>query len=202
MIEIELNSVQWLNINDLPSEKWKDITGYEGLYQISNYGRVKSLERYIKANKNCPKGRKVKSKILKQTSSICNRYLFVNLCNKEGDKKSTNVHRLVALAFIPNPNKYPVVMHKDDNKLNNKVTNLLWGTYSENIQSSYDNGLNKRNRYVVQYTKDNKFIKEYSSITNASKENNLLVTSIANCLSNRAKTSGGYIWKYKEREED
>ena len=88
-------------------EIWKDIEGYEGLYQVSNFGRVKNIRRnkelyYIHTNK---------------------KYLCVRLC-KNGKKKYYLVHRLVAETYIPNPNNYPIVNHKDENKLNNNLDNL------------------------------------------------------------------------------
>ena len=118
-----MNNQHWLFIEDLPNERWKDVDGYNGLYQISDYGRVKSF---------------VKNKpiILKQTN-VTN-YLFVNLYDKSKHKKPVAIHRLVAETFISNPNNLPLVMHVDDNKHNNRYTNLMWGTYSDNILDAYD----------------------------------------------------------------
>jgi len=89
-------------------ELWKDIVGYEGYYQVSNYGRVKSLR---------------KNKILNQRNRSL--YLAVSICFN-GVNKSYNVHRLVAIAFLPNINSLPQVNHKDENKKNNHVSNLEW----------------------------------------------------------------------------
>lgn len=102
-------------------EVWKDIEGYENLYQVSNLGRVKSIPRKIN-------GRIYGGKILHLSKTP---YCRVDLC-KEGNVKSCLVHRLVAIAFIPNPNKYPCVNHKDENKENNCVENLEWCTYAYN----------------------------------------------------------------------
>ena len=99
-------------------EIWKNIKGYEGLYQVSNLGRVKSLER--KDNL----GRKVNEKILKNRNAT-HGYIAVIL-SKDSNKKTYRVHRLVAEAFIPNPNKYLEVNHKDENKSNNRIDNLEW----------------------------------------------------------------------------
>ena len=106
-------------------EIWKDIKGYEGLYQISNLGNVKSL----KTNKNL-------------YYSKSRNYLRVSL-NKNGIRKGCSIHRLVAQTFIPNPNNYPCVNHKDCNGNNNKVNNLEWCTYKQN--NSYKNHHLKRN---------------------------------------------------------
>lgn len=120
-------------------EIWKDITGYEGLYQVSNLGRVKSLS----INGITKKGFKSvkKEKILKAGKTGCknSQYLGVVL-RKKGKSKSTYVHRIVATAFIPNPENKKTVNHKDLDKLNNKATNLEWATYKENIQHSWENG--------------------------------------------------------------
>lgn len=115
-------------------EIWKDIKGYEGLYQISNYGRVKSLPRMMK-NRKC-------EEIIKAPSVLPKGYLKVSLC-KNGKIKYFFIHRLVAEAFIPNPNNFPCVNHKDCNPRNNEVSNLEWISYKEN--NSYKNHHLKRN---------------------------------------------------------
>lgn len=118
-------------------EIWKDIKGYEGLYQISNYGNVKSLERVIEDNK----GSYIKKeKIL--TPTINNRgYYHIGLRNNS-KTKYYYVHRLVAEAFIPNPNNYPIINHKDEDKTNNKVDNLEWCTPKYN--ANYGTAIQRR----------------------------------------------------------
>lgn len=113
-------------IENFENEIWKDIPGFEGFYQVSDKGRVKSLGNG-KSN-NC------KARIFK----LQNRgdYLAVHLC-KDGKQKSFNVHRLVAEAFIPNPTDLPQVHHIDENKHNNIVSNLQWVTNKYNITFSY-----------------------------------------------------------------
>lgn len=106
-------------------EIWKDIEGYEGLYQVSNMGNIKSL----RTNKNCYLSN---SKIYKRV-----------LLSKNGKAKGYSVHRLVAQAFIPNPNNYPCVNHLDYNGSNNKASNLEWCTYAENN--------NYRNHHLKRY---------------------------------------------------
>lgn len=105
----------------MKTEIWKDIEGYEGLYQVSNFGKIKSL-----GNKNCHKN----ELILKL--GIRNTYYVINL-TKNNNRKSFQVHRLVANAFIPNPYNYPIVNHKDENPLNNNVDNLEWCTQKHNV---------------------------------------------------------------------
>lgn len=102
-------------------EIWKDVVGYEGLYQVSNLGKVRSLDRVVK------RGWCYKGKLLTPTVNKDNGYLYVNLAGK-----NKTVHRLVALAFIPNPENKPCVGHKDTNRQNAKASNLEWVTYSEN----------------------------------------------------------------------
>jgi hypothetical protein len=111
-------------------EIWKDVVGYEGFYQVSNYGNIKSIDRLIK-HKNINRTSKTKGKI--RTIRFCTRgYPMVMLC-KNGIKKMKIIHRIVAQAFIPNPNNFPEVNHKDEDKSNNNVTNLEWCTRIYNI---------------------------------------------------------------------
>jgi len=107
-------------------EIWKDIEGYEGLYQVSNLGNVKSI----------------KNNIIKKPSKLPKGYLQICL-NKNGKLKYISIHRLVAQAFIPNPNNLPCVNHKDCNPQNNNINNLEWCTYKEN--NSYKNHRLKSN---------------------------------------------------------
>jgi hypothetical protein len=103
-------------------ETWKDIKNYEGLYQISTLGRIKSFPR---------KGTYKNAKILKPYKDGGNYYYVIGL-HKNGKRKYKAIHRLVAETFIPNPNNYPLVNHKDENKLNNCVDNLEWCTHKYN----------------------------------------------------------------------
>lgn len=107
------------------SEIWKDIKGYEGLYQVSNYGRVKSL-------KGTGNGIRKKDDIIILSFRNSNGYNRVHLM-KNGKEQNIYVHRLVAEAFIPNPNNYPIVNHKDEDKSNNNVNNLEWCTHKYNV---------------------------------------------------------------------
>lgn len=115
-------------------EIWKDIKEYEGLYQISNLGNLKSLKRMMK-NRKC-------KEIIKKPSVLPKGYLQICLC-KNGKLKYISIHRLVAQTFIPNPNNYPCVNHKDCNPKNNAVSNLEWVTYKMN--NNYKNHHLKKN---------------------------------------------------------
>jgi hypothetical protein len=122
-------------------EIFKDIKGYEGLYQISNLVCVKSLERFADVSNGGK--RLVKQRILKTCMMGTNcGYVGVVLC-KESKYKSFRIHRLIAIAFIPNPDNKPCVNHLDGNKLNNNIDNLEWCTHSENNKHALKTGLRK-----------------------------------------------------------
>lgn len=125
----------------MQEEIWKDIKGYEGLYQVSNLGNVKSLPREFTRKD----GRRyvVKECVLKGGKASAG-YFTVNLLNK-----THTIHRLVAEAFIFNPENKECVNHVDGDKLNNNVKNLEWCTYSENNKHAYDKGLKKHNNLVL-----------------------------------------------------
>lgn len=127
-------------------ELWRDVKGFQGRYQVSNYGRVKSLDRYHKKQIiRKPKTRKYAELLL----------------TSNGKTKWVLVHRLVAQAFIPNPQNKPEVNHKDGNKLNNNVDNLQWCTRSENeLHSLYTLGFYKSDKFNEIYKKSSKTLKE------------------------------------------
>ena len=161
------------------NEIWKDIKGYEGLYQVSNLGRVK---RFYQNNN-----------LIKKPSDDKDGYLIIGLW-KEGKRKTFKVHRLVAEAFIKNTNNYPCINHKDEDPKNNLVDNLEWCTVEYN--NNYGNRKKKTQKPILQYSKDGKFIKEWESISLAQRELNL--SSLSQCCQGKAKTRGGYIWRYKK----
>ena len=124
------------------TEEWRDIEGYEGLYQVSNLGRVKSLARVVMRSDGKPNT--VNEKILKD--GITKGYCAVVLC-KDRKKKMYKVHRLVAMAFLSNPHNLPEVNHKDENKKNNRVDNLEWCTSLYN--NNYGTCIQRRVNTVV-----------------------------------------------------
>ena len=171
----------------MSKEIWKDIPGYEGIYQISNLGRVKSFYNYKRDGNN----------ILKP--KIKHGYYQIGL-RRNGIRKWHQLHRLIAKAFIPNPNNLPQINHIDENKLNNSIDNLEWCSVSYN--NTYGNRIqkviNKTGKKVIQYDKNMNFIKEYPSIAEATRQMNLKsIGCICNCCRGQTETSKGYIWRYK-----
>lgn len=170
-------------------EVWKDIKGYEGLYQVSNLGRVKSLNFH----------RTGKEQILK---SDCQRrgYFYVTLYNnKRGIKKS--IHRLVAEAFIPNPHNKPSVDHINTDRTDNRVENLRWATYLENNTNPLT--LNKHSgknspvaKPIIQFNSNGQFLKKWDFAAKVQHELNICRSTICNCCKGKVKTAGGYKWKY------
>lgn len=182
-------------------EQWRDIEGYEGLYQISNYGNVLSV---VFGSKNHPR-LKQESRLLRLAASSSG-YYHVQLY-KNGVPSTRLVHKLVASAFISNPEKKPEVNHKDGDKSNNRVENLEWVTKSENLKHAALTGLRvspmigmtgERNPFskpILQYDLDGNFIKKWASAMEASRHMHVAPCGIYSCLSGRSATSRGYIWK-------
>ena len=167
-------------------EIWKDIKDYEGLYQVSNLGRVKRLISY-----HCKKER-ILTPVTQKSG-----YNVVSLCGK-----IYLVHRLVAKAFIPNPHNYPTVDHINRIKTDNRVENLRWA--DRKMQSDNSDRTNREpqkkvlSKPVYQYTKNMTFIDEYPSIWEASRQTGVNQSSIGRCCMGKRKSAGGYIWRYKD----
>jgi len=125
----------------MENEIWKDAVGFEGFYKISNSGRVLSMQRIIKNKRG--KNYTVSEKILRQPINS-HGYVRYSLMIEGHLLRSSTAHRLVAIAFIPNPENKPHVNHIDGNKLNNHVSNLEWCTLQENAQHAFNNGLVKK----------------------------------------------------------
>lgn len=177
-------------------EEWRDIKGYEGLYQISSKGQVKSLARPCKGFGDYYAKERIK-KISRDGVGYCRVAL-----SKNGKKKHILVHRLVAKAFIPNPDNLPEVNHKDENKENNYVDNLEWCTPKYN--SNYGNRNEKlreiNRRYfkaVYQIDKNTgEIIKLWECIREASRKLSIRDHLISRVCKGRNETAGGYKWMY------
>ena len=180
-----------------------------GIYQVSNYGRVKSLKRKTyRENRYGNTFLNHEERILRNNirkDGYVNTTLY-----KDGKPKSYAIHRLVAQHFLLNPNNYKEINHKDENKTNNCVTNLEWCTGSENVKHSWNNGLEKVtnrmrehckeifNKKIYQYSKQGELMKEWESASQAGRELNIFQQSIVNNLKGRSKTAGGFVWKYRK----
>ncbi|MBQ8207049.1 MAG: HNH endonuclease [Bacilli bacterium] len=179
-------------------EIWKDIKGYEGLYKASNLGRIKSMPRH---------GTHVREEhILKQNVNRKG-YSIVGL-TKNSKTSTITVHRLVANAFIPNPNNLPQVDHINDNKKDNSINNLQWITNEDNmkkawltgarsIEKTYKRGKeNCRAKIVNQYDLKNNYIRTWYCIRDIEKELGFDNRNISACCRNKRPTAYGYKWKY------
>lgn len=176
-----------MEVKNYIGEVWKDIADYEGLYQVSNFGRVRSL-KYRKTEK---------IQIMKSFNR--NSYLAVCLA-KDSRTKFYNIHRLVAAAFLPNPNNLPCVNHKNEIKTDNRVENLEWCSYSYNNKYSNvnDKSAMSRRKPVIQYSSDNVILNIFKSATEASKQTGCNRNKIGACCLGKRKMCGGYRWSFIE----
>lgn len=175
-------------------EVWKDIEGYEKLYQVSNFGNVKSLDHYASNGK---KEILYKGKTLQQQKHKKTGYLSVEL-SKNNKQKRIMVHRLVARAFIDNPNKMPCINHIDEDKTNNKAQNLEWCNHKYN--NNYGENTKKLCKPVLQYDLNGNFIKEYYGANEASRQLKIGCTNICKCCRGERKKTKGFVFKYKKEE--
>lgn len=191
----------WKNLSlvNIDGEIWKPIIGYDGLYMVSNMGRVKSLPKDVKCRVDFV--RRTKERIMKQIE--CGRYLYLDI----GRGNRHLVHRLVGIAFVDNPNNKPQINHIDGNRYNNIYTNLEWCTQSENQRHAFRIGLQKPfsarygaqggARSIIVYDKIGNKIKEYDSIIRCSEEMDLRYNSIRRVLFGIRKSYHNLIFKYK-----
>lgn len=180
-------------MNGKEKEIWKEIDGFPD-YEVSNLGRVCSFKKKY-------------PKILKPGKNRYG-YLYVILYNG-GKMIGKTIHRLVAEAFVPNPDNKPQVNHIDEDKLNNVVDNLEWVTCKENNNHGTRNRrlaetlLNRGDlsKPIVQYTSDGVFMAEYSSLAEVERVTGIDHSSISKVCRGKLKTAGGYIWLYEEGGE-
>ena len=180
-------------------EIWKDIEGYEGYYQISTFGNVRSFHF-----KN--------PKLLKLRN--INGYKFVCLCINQR-RRTVPIHRLVAKAFIPNPKNKPNINHINFIRNDNSIFNLEWCTQKENVMHSYKNGRmhplknwenifsydHHSSKEVAQYDLDGKFINKYGSVHEANRITKINTGDISSVCNGKKKMAGGYKWEYPEEIE-
>ncbi len=165
------------------NEEWRNIIGFENKYQVSNIGNIRNKET---------------NKLLKY--NMPNKYLRVCLY-KNGKRKNYMVHRLVAQAFIPNPDILPQVNHRDENKLNNCVDNLEWcnNSYNQKYGTKPERVKMKLGKKVNQYDLEKNFIKQWNCTMDIQRELGISNSNISYCCNKKIKQSHGYIWEYESR---
>ena len=192
-------------------EIWKDIKGYEGLYQISSFGRIKSYDRYTPSKLKNTSKIKRKGKILKQSDDGSG-YLQIIL-NDGVQRKAFKVHRLVAENFL-SKEKFKSMPHEDKttidiNKLevnhikefekhDNSIKNLEWCTKLYNCNYGTRNKRVNKGKKIKQFDLEGNFIKEWESIKQAGEYLNICKVGIARCCRKEQKTAGNYKWEFKE----
>lgn len=170
-------------------EEWRPVVGYEGIYEVSNTGKVNALNYHRE---------KIK-KPLKISDEKGYKFVFLY---KNGSPQRAQIHRLVAMAFIQNPNNFPVINHKDENPSNNNVENLEWCTqqYNLNYGTRVRRASLKNSKKVLQFTRDGEFIAQYSSFKDAQEKTGLQYTNISKVCRGLREFCGGYRWKYIDDE--
>lgn len=181
----------------MEKEEWRYIVDYEGLYQVSNYGRIKSLAR--KTNNQFGKEDRILSPGWFNNSGG-KKYLFVYLC-KDGKHKKHSIHRLVAFAFPEICGEWfegAVCNHRDENPENNCAWNLEWCTQKHNINFGTRNEkvAAKLEIPVVQYTKDGEYVAWYPSAVKAEEATNISSQNISRCRAGSLPSAGGFVWRY------
>lgn len=185
-------------------EIWKPVIGYEGIYEISNIGRVKSLQRQKYKNPTHIIPGKIRPLQLHS-----NGYYSIMLC-KNGITKRVHIHRLVASAFIPNPAGHSTVNHINYDRKDSRVENLEWCSQQQNIlhatkRNGYKNNMQGRtgklsvnSKPTYQIGLDDKVIKLWDSLRDAARELNFNYSSLRNCARGTSKKSHNFKWKYAQ----
>ena len=184
----------------LDNEEWKDVVGYEGYYMVSSYGRILSLGRLVRYHTYT----KMIEPCIKQQHKGRNGYFSVTF-KRNGKKKCISVHRLVAIAFVPNPNNYPCIDHINDNKIDNRAFNLQWCTHKFNNSKEHHRiaeSLSQRGKIltsirkpIVQLSTNGELVRIFPSMTDADLKG-FQHSAIHRVIHNKLKTHRGFKWMY------
>ena len=188
---IKLNANEVFDLKNLRGERWKQISCYEGLYEISSYGRVKSL--WTKKDNEEEYSEQI-LRLLKNNEG----YFIIDLFKKNNSRvgKRFLVHRLVAQAFIPNPENKKQVRHKNKIRTNNNVSNLEWSSGAMKGRFGKDN---HRSKKILQYDLSGYLIKEWDSIKQIHEELGFSVINIRLVCNGKQKKSNNFVWRYKNK---
>lgn len=210
--DFEVNSPRWLSLEDFEGEVWKDIIDYEGWYQVSNMGRIKSLDRWIEYAPRIPGGKKSirfqKGTIIK--ASIYGQYLICHL-KKNNKSKAIKFHRLVCSTFHPNPHNLPEVNHINELKSDNRADNLEWCTRLYNskwgtarLRSSLNNKNHpNKSKPVYQYSMRGKLLFKYPSIKEATRQTGIKESNIVSvCIGGKSLSAGGFLWSFSSNVDE
>ena len=187
----KINSERWLDLTDLEGEVWRDVVGYEGLYSVSNFGRIMSHKRKSKQG----------TTVLRCLPNRLN-YTSVCLCCAPKKIKRVAIHRIVAMAFLPNPCGYPEINHKDENPSNNCADNLEWcdRKYNNNYgghnarQSATKRKSGALAKEVHQYDMDGNYMASYISSKEAERSTMIPHSNISYAANGKTDSAGGYMW--------
>lgn len=187
------------------NEVWRSVVGYMDLYEVSSLGRVRSLDRIqynpVAATHQTLHPGHIMNGVVSHVG-----YRKVALRDINGKRKNCSVHRLVAMAFIPNPNNLPFINHKNYNKLDNRVENLEWCTPSYNTHYGRADRIRQENqpnrKDVAQYTIKGEYIAIYKTIHSASKKVGTIRQHVRDCANGKRYSAGGFRWVYVESEEE